>query len=138
MPHPQTHHEFTERFQLGPLSIHLANFTAPGVQLSNSWQWIVRYWGQEPSVYGLGVKFEGAMEDRRLVVVNATDQNTNGFRIVEHRGADYPEQALFLQPPSGATELRLMLAFPVLKRFEFLVRPELAGPPKEGPERQPP
>ena len=64
------------------------------------------------------------MENRRLVVARAVDQDGREFTLVEHRGADYPEQALFLQAPGEATELRLELAFPELRTFEFLARPE--------------
>ncbi len=127
LPNPATHDDLTNRFQLGDVSIQVANILAPAVEVTNSWRWIVRYWGQEDSVYGLGVKFDGEMGDRRLVVVDARDQAGNEFKLVEHRGADYPEQALFFQAPSGATELRLKLAFPELKEFEFIARPEFVN-----------
>lgn len=124
LPNAQTHDDLTNRFEVDGLSIQLANIGAPGVQVTNAWQWIVRYWGQESSVYALGVKFDEDMRDRRLVVVEAKDQLGNPFKLVEQRGADYPQQALFLQAPTGATELHLKLAFPKLKKFEYLVHPK--------------
>lgn len=127
LPNQQTHDDLTNRFEVDGLSIQLANIQAPGVQITNSWQWIVRYWGQEPSVYAMGVKFDDDMRDRRLVVVEAKDQLGEPFKLVEKRGADYPQQALFLQSPEGATELHLKLAFPKLKKFEYLAHPEFVG-----------
>lgn len=123
LPNAQTHDELTNRFEIDGVSIQLANIEAPGVQVTNSWQWIVRYWGQESSVYVLGVKFDEDMRDRRLVVVEAKDQLGKPFKLVEQRVADYPQQAVFLQAPDGATELHLKLAVPKLKKFEFLAHP---------------
>jgi len=128
LPNPATHDDLTHQLQLDGLSVQVANILAPGVEVTNSWRWIVRYWGQEKSVYGLGVKLDGVMNQRRLVVVAAKDQAGNEFKLVEHRGADYPEQAIFLQAPPDATELHLQLAFPELREFEFLARPEFVDP----------
>lgn len=124
LPNAQLHDDLANRFEVDGGSVRLANILAPGVEVTNHWQWIVRYWGQESSVFGLGVQFDEPMKDRRLVVVQATDQAGKEFRLVEHRGADYPQQALFLQSPPAATELHLKLAFPRLRKFEFLARPE--------------
>lgn len=136
LPNAQTHDDLTNRFEIDGLSIQLANIEAPGVQVTNSWQWIVRYWGQERSVYALGVKFDEDMRDRRLIVVEARDQLGKPFKLVEQRGADYPQQALFLQSSEGATELHLKLAFPKLKKFEYLAHPEFveSAKPTEKPE----
>ncbi|MBI1178751.1 hypothetical protein GC207_15070 [bacterium] len=124
LPNAQTHDDLTNRFEVDGLSIHLANIEAPGVEVTDSWQSIVRYWGQESSVYALGVMFDEDMRDRRLVLVGAEDQRGKPFKLVEQRGADYPQQALFLQAPNGATELHLKLAFPKLKKFEYLAHPK--------------
>jgi len=135
LPNVQMHDDLTNQFQPGDFSVKVANILAPGVEVTNSWQWIVRYWGPERSVYGLGVEFDENMKDRRLVVVKAVDQKGDAFKLVEHRGADYPQQALFLQAPTGAAELHLELAFPELRKFGFLARPEFGDRATSGDTR---
>ncbi|HAV61037.1 MAG TPA: hypothetical protein DCY13_01570, partial [Verrucomicrobiales bacterium] len=112
------------QFAAGSGSIQLANLVPPGLIASNQWQWTVRYWGNESNVFAVGVQFPEPMPNRRLLVVEATDDSGRAVPLVEHRGADHPQQALLFRPEPDATQLQLRLAVPELHRVEFLARPE--------------
>ncbi len=124
MPGANSFNELTNEFNLGETTIQIANILAPGVEVTNRWQWTVRYWGNEASVYPVGLECTNP-GNRRPIILEARNENGTDFNILNHQNVDHPMQSIFLQPPpEGATELNLKMAFPELKEFEFIARPE--------------
>lgn len=131
IPEPNSHNELTNQFQFGERDVRLANIVSPKTVLTNSWEGTIQYWGPETSIFGLGIQLDGAIENHRLVVVEAKDQSGNDFRMVDHRNP----VSKILKAPEGATELHIKLAFPVLRKFEFLARPEFVEQGNHGEQK---
>ena len=124
LPSAGSFNTLTHQHVLGSMTNRVAAILAPGVQVTNQWQWTVRYWGNDRNVYPVAIESLGR-GDRRPVLLSAKSESGAAFRIVEHRGANSANQCIFVEPPAaGATELHLKIAFPEMKKLEFLAKPE--------------
>ena len=101
LPKPNEFVKPNTTFELDDLNATIANMLAPGVQITNRWQWSVRYWGNESSVYPIGMECLN-MGDRRPVVLEACNENGTDFRIINHQNVDHPMQCIFVSLPRKA------------------------------------
>jgi len=122
----------TNRFVVDDSTNILAVILAPGVQITNRWQWTVRYWGDEKDVYPIALEcLNQGM--RRAVIVEATSEAGADFKIHRHQNVNHSMQSIFVSPPGeGASELNLKIAFPKLKSFEFIARPKFVEQVQSG------
>lgn len=119
----------TNTFHVGEFQVKLQYLLAPSVTVTNDWQWVLRYWGNEANVHVLGLEFPDGRQRREPVLVEARDEAGQPAKLVDNRAWDDRRHALFVAVPPGMKSLHVKLAFPELRKFEFLARPEQVGQP---------
>jgi hypothetical protein len=75
------------------------------------------------TVYSLVLRAH-PLQKQRLHLVSALDQHGREVKLLEHRGQDYAEQALFLQPERDAEKVRLTFSLTASRFVRFRARPE--------------
>ncbi len=125
LPGPGTVSSLTNQWEHEGVSVQLIGAAAPETDHPGPFKWVAKWWGEDKArIYSLAIQLRPELKRQRLSIVRAADQEGRPVEIVQHSNQDYAQQAVFLRPESGATNVIFTLALQRSRFVEFLVRPQ--------------
>lgn len=125
VPKPGLISRISDQWTHDGVTLKWGGLASPETDHPGNLKWTGKWWGEEKEqVYSLVIALVPGLEGQRLSLVRSIDPGGEPVELLEHRGADYHEQAFFLKPAPNAATLRLTFALTRSRFVQFVARPE--------------